>query len=170
MSRLDPGRLAACYVALWVAHDVADHVIQTDEQATHKAAGGGFAFWGGAMIGHLAGYGATQAVALTVLRAAGIPLSRRRIAAGLALSIATHGFLDRRWPVVALLKATGSPLFADPIIGTTPVHVRQSATATVLVGATTAQRLPLHGTYLADQALHHLFVAAAAAIVAGGSR
>jgi hypothetical protein len=127
--------LSAVFVALFAAHHLGDHVIQTDHQAATKALPGrrGWA----AMAGHLATYHAAAVVALILLALAGVPLTVAGCAAGLALSAVTHGFLDRRWPVQWILRATGSPRFAE---------------------STT----PLHGGYLADQSLHIacLFVSA----------
>lgn len=37
--------------------------------------------------------------------------------AGFAVSWVSHGFIDRRWPVRALLRATGSPAFAEQMWG-----------------------------------------------------
>lgn len=158
---LDPGRFAAILGALWAAHDLADHVVQTDHQAATKAHD-----WRG-MAGHVGSYTATQAVALGALRAAGVRLRPRSALAGLAVSAASHAFLDRRWPVVALLERTGSARFAHPV-------VRTEADVREVLGARPQADgrgpLPLHGPYLADQALHHVCVALAAAVVAGGER
>lgn len=126
---------AAVFVALFAAHHLGDHVLQTDQQAANKALPGR----GGwkAMAGHLATYHLCAAAALGALALIDVPLTVAGCAAGLAFSAATHGLLDRRWPVQWILRATGSPRFAE---------------------STT----PLHGGYLADQSLHVacLFVAA----------
>lgn len=93
---------------LLVGHSLGDHVAQTDRQATHKAAPGG-AGWR-ALAGHLLTYHLTVTAALlltcAVLR---LPLSATGVTAGIAFSAVTHGLLDRRWPVRAVLRATGSP-------------------------------------------------------------
>ncbi len=123
---------------LLVAHNVADHVVQTDRQAARKASD-----WA-AMAGHVGSYTATCAAALAAVGAAtGVHPSWRRSVVGLAFSAATHAVLDRRWPVVRALELTGSPGFAK----------------------TTA---PLHGPYLADQALHHGCLLVSALLIAGG--
>lgn len=130
------GRFGAVLATLWAAHDLADHVLQTDHQAAHKA-GPGRAGWR-AMAGHVATYHAAQVAALAVTdRALGLGLRPGRVAVAVALSASTHAFLDRRWPVRRVLQHTGSPAFADL---TTPIN----------------------GPYVADQALHHtcLWVAA----------
>jgi hypothetical protein len=133
---VNPLRFAVLLPTLYAAHTVADHVVQTDHQAAAKASS-----WQ-AMAGHVGGYQATQAAAvLGVLRATGLRASGRGLLAGMLLSAATHAFLDRRWPVRAVLRATRSPNFADMVT-------------------------PLHGQYLADQALHHGCLLLAAGLMA----
>lgn len=110
---------------LLVAHNVADHVVQTDHQAARKAQS-----WT-AMAGHVGSYQATQLGALlAVSRATSTRLTLRGLLLGGAFSAITHAFLDRRWPVKRALQLTRSPGFAE-------------------------MTTPLHGPYLADQALHH---------------
>jgi hypothetical protein len=117
----------ATLLALLVAHQLGDHVLQTDRQAAGKADG---ARWLWPMVGHLAGYHLAAAVAVVgTCVALGLPLTVRGVGAGLLFSALTHGLLDRRWPVRAILRAIGSPRFAE----------------------TTA---PVCGMYAADQALH----------------
>lgn len=119
---------AVVLIVLFVGHQLGDHVAQTDRQAEGKSAAGRRGWT--AMAGHLAGYHVTVAVLLVTTTALlRLPLSPWGIAAGLAFSVVTHAVLDRRWPVRALLRATGSPNFAEL---TTPVC----------------------GMYAADQALH----------------
>jgi hypothetical protein len=115
-------------VVLLVAHQVGDHVVQTDHQASGKAGSGWPALT--AMAGHIAGYHVI-AVGLLVgtFVVLGLPLTVTGVAAGLAFSAVTHALLDRRWPVTRLLRLLRSPRFAE---ATTPVC----------------------GAYTADQALH----------------
>ncbi|MFC4497896.1 transcriptional regulator [Streptomyces ovatisporus] len=120
----------AVYALLRVAADVADHWIQSDHQARHKAKPG--AEGHKALAGHVASYTATQAVAL----AAGnhlldLGLRPRSMLAALALSGATHYLIDRRWPVRKAAEVSGKGAFYD-------------------LGG------PLGGAYLLDQATHHL--------------
>jgi hypothetical protein len=130
---------AVSLIALLVAHQLGDHVLQTDRQAAGKANGRG---WWWPMTGHLAGYHATAAVVVIGTGAVlGLPLTVRGVAAGLAFSAVTHGLLDRRWPVRAILRAMGSPRFAE----------------------TTA---PICGIYAADQALHKLALLGSALLIA----
>lgn len=122
-------RFAAVYAALTAAHEVGDYWAQQDADAVAKGRPGpeGAA----ACLRHVAGYTATQAVAVAAVnRAFGLRLSWRRAAAGLALSAATHYAADRcagQWadnspsapPVVRLAHASGSSawLTRDPQAG-----------------------------------------------------
>jgi hypothetical protein len=127
-------------VVLLVAHQVGDHVFQTDHQAVHKSDGGGSAAL--AMAGHLASYHTFAAILLVAtFLLLGLPLTVLGAVAGLAFSALTHGLLDRRWPVRWLLRRTGSAKFAE---ATTPVS----------------------GMYAADQALHHLALLVSALLIA----
>jgi len=135
---------AVSLAALFVAHHVGDHVFQTDRQAARKAdpqTYGAGASWR-AMGGHLLGYHATALIILlataAVLR---LPLSVTGVVVALVFSAVTHALLDRRWPVRALLRATGSPMFAEA-------------------------KTPVCGLYAADQALHRLALLVSALLLA----
>jgi hypothetical protein len=146
---------AAVYATLRAAHDLGDHVLQTSDQALGKAATDG---WGRAMAGHVGGYHAAQVAGLLAAdRALGLSLRSSRVALALALSVGTHALLDRRWPVRRLLELTGS---AGPWAEGTHVAAEPGSTAPV----------PLHGPYLADQALHHLVLWLVALVAASGAR
>ena len=147
---LDPERMsrsvvfAVSLVALLVAHQLGDHVFQTDRQAVRKADprryGRGAA--ARAMAGHLVGYHLTALVVLVgTALALRLPLHVPGVAAGLIVSAVTHGLLDLRWPVRALLRTIGAPRFAE---ATTPVF----------------------GLYAADQALHRLALLISALVIA----
>lgn len=126
----------AVYALLRIAADVADHWVQSDHQAQHKAKPGleGHV----ALAGHVASYTATQAAALLIgNRALGLGLRGRNMAAALALSGATHYLIDRRWPVRRMAEAADKGAFYQ-------------------LGG------PLGGAYLLDQATHHLCEGAAA--------
>lgn len=135
-----PARVGDVIAALYVGHQIGDHIAQTDHQAANKA-GKGCEGWQ-AMAGHVASYTACQAVALLALRATGVRVSPIRAVLGLAVSAGTHALIDRRWPVQRLLHATGSPGFADLADG------------------------GMNGPYLADQALHVGCLFAAALVTA----
>lgn len=129
---------AATLGALMTAHEVADHLVQTDRQAAGKARPSG---WAAPMAGHVGSYTAVQVAALVALRAVGVRPSWRRSLAAVAWSAGTHAFIDRRWPVTKLLEATGSPGFAKLLT-------------------------PICGPYQADQALHHAALAVSALLLA----
>lgn len=134
------GNAAVAYAALRTAAHVADMWLQTDHQATHKAGDGLRGHR--AMAGHVASYAGAQTVALVAAnRLLGMNLKPSRIAAAVALSGATHYFIDRRWPVRKLAAATGKQNFYD-------------------LGG------PLGGGFHLDQSAHHLFEAVAAVVAA----
>jgi hypothetical protein len=125
-----PVVFAVALVVLNAAHQVGDHVLQTDHQAARKAEPG----WVGlrAMAGHLLTYHlAAAALLIGTFAALGLPLSVAGLLAALACSAFTHGLLDRRWPVRAMLRAVRAPKFAEAI-------------------------RPVCGMYQADQAWHRL--------------
>jgi phosphate/sulfate permease len=127
-------------LALFVAHQVGDHVLQTDRQAATKTDRGQRGLRG--MLGHLAVYHLTAAgLLITTASVLGLPLSATGLVAGLAFSALTHALLDRRWPVRVILRATHAPRFAD----------------------TTS---PVCGMYVADQALHQLALLVSALLIA----
>jgi hypothetical protein len=133
---------AAAFAALYAGHMVGDHIVQTDWQAANKAGKGRTARR--AMIGHLAGYYYCQAIALAaVYLATGAPIAGWTGFVGLVFSVASHGLIDRRWPVRWLLEHTGSGPFSRLASG------------------------GINGMYLGDQALHIgcLFISA---LIIGG--
>jgi len=152
---MDAGRFAAALGVLAAAHDLADHLVQTDHQAAHKPHD-----WA-AMAGHVGSYTLTQAVALGGLHAVGVNLRPGRVLVGLAFSAATHAILDRRWPVARLLEATGSAGFAVSGVAEQNVAVRDG------VAVVPGFAAPVSGLHVADQALHHVCITLAAAVVAG---
>ena len=101
---------------LLAAHLVGDAVVQTDWQAQHKVWDRSTdrrehrALWRTswkADTQHCLGYHLTQvAFVLPVWRSGWL-------LAVVALSWATHAFIDRRWPVKALLRSTRSPAWAE---------------------------------------------------------
>jgi hypothetical protein len=139
--KIDPLTFAVTLGTIWAAHDLADHVVQTDHQAGSKA-DRELHVWAPAMAGHIGGYQFTQAVALAItLRATELKPSWSALITGSLISAASHAFLDRRWPVRAILRRTGSPEFAQ-------------------------MTTPICGVYQADQALHHSCLWVAALVMA----
>lgn len=126
--------------ALMVAHQLGDHVLQTDRQALGKTGRGAAAVL--AMLGHLLSYHAAAAGLLAATFAAlDLPLPLAGVGAGLGFSALTHAALDRRRLVRAILRRTGAPRFAE---ATTPVN----------------------GMYAADQALHQAALLVSALLIA----
>lgn len=159
--RVDPLRFAVLFPALWAAHAVGDHVVQTDAQAAGKPES-----WG-AMARHVGGYQATQLGAvIAIAKSTGLRLAPGPLAVGSIFSTVTHAFLDRRWPVTGLLRRTGSGRFARGTVVVPPVIVRPGAIHDELWTTDNEVPLPLHGTYLADQALHTACLLVSAALMA----
>ncbi|KXK58140.1 hypothetical protein AWW66_31525 [Micromonospora rosaria] len=141
---------AAVFVALFVAHQVADHWIQTQHQADCKGRPG----WPGriACAAHVTTYTLTALVALAALAlSTDLDVSPGNIAAGLAISAVTHYIADRRTPLKRLADLCGSTKFYalgiprpgrddNPSLGT--------------------------GSYALDQSFHYLFLFVAALVIA----
>jgi len=89
---------AAAFIALYAAHQVADHWVQTEHQACTKGNPG----WAGrlACAGHVATYTITAGVFLSIAAAVlDVPLHPARTITALAVSAATHYLADRRTPL-----------------------------------------------------------------------
>ncbi|HEX6873130.1 MAG TPA: DUF3307 domain-containing protein [Micromonosporaceae bacterium] len=131
---------AVSLLCLLIAHQLGDHVLQTDRQAARKATGSRRAV--PAMLGHLASYHAAATVVLVgVASTLRLSLTVLGVVAGLAFSAGTHALLDLRWPVRMVLRATGASGFADAVS-------------------------PVCGMYAADQALHQLCLLVSALLIA----
>jgi hypothetical protein len=104
---------ATAFVALFVAHQVADHWIQTQHQADHKGQPG----WPGrrACLGHVTTYTLTQTAALAIATTAtGSTAEPWRFAAALLISATTHYVADRRTPLRRMAQALRkSPAWLD---------------------------------------------------------
>ena len=143
MSATDPGAVAAVFAALFAAHQVADHWIQTQHQADTKGCAG----WRGriACAAHVATYTVTALVAVLALAwRTDLDASPAALAAGLVVSAVTHYIADRRAPLRAIADRTGAGQFYRVNGG------------------------GMNGAYLLDQSWHigWLFVAA---LVIGGA-
>lgn len=127
MTSIDQLVTLATFGSVWavlsVGHNLADHVIgQTDHQAGNKAAPSPAEVadgvsprrgWG-ACLAHVAQYHVVMAVILGLAWAVlPLQLSWSGLVAGLAVSVLTHAFFDRRWPVRWLLEHIGSKGFAE---------------------------------------------------------
>lgn len=140
---------AAVFAALYAAHALADHWIQTGRQAMTKGLPG----WPGrrACAAHVATLTATMAAALGALVAAGAHLAPWPLVVGLAVNAVTHYWADRRTTLARLAAALGKAEFYrlgaprpgrddNPTLGT--------------------------GAYALDQAWHMAWLFAAALIIA----
>ncbi|GIJ07296.1 DUF3307 domain-containing protein [Micromonospora andamanensis] len=101
---------AAVFVALYVAHQVGDHWVQTQRQADCKGQPG----WPGriACVAHVVTYTATALLALLFLTAGtGLRLDPSGVAVGLGISAVTHYIADRRTPLRWIADRTGAGRF-----------------------------------------------------------
>ncbi|MFY1582882.1 transcriptional regulator [Micromonospora sp. WMMD734] len=97
---------AAAFAALYAAHQVADHWVQTQPQADRKGLPG----WAGriACVAHVASYTLTAVVALALVAAAtGWRPNLLAVAAGLTVSAVSHYAADRRTPLRRLADLLG---------------------------------------------------------------
>ncbi|MFE7874598.1 transcriptional regulator [Micromonospora humida] len=97
---------AAAFAALYAAHQVADHWVQTQHQSNHK----GLPDWRGriACAAHVARYTLTAVVALAVVAAVtGWRPGLLPAVVGLAVSAVSHYAADRRTPLRRLADLLG---------------------------------------------------------------
>jgi uncharacterized MAPEG superfamily protein len=147
---------AVAFVALYAAHEVADHWVQTHHQSMAKGLPG----WRGraACARHVASYTVTQVLALLATAAVtGARSSLLAVAAGVALSALSHYWADRKTTLAALagcLRRFGKDGFYR--LGMPrPGHDDNPSLGT--------------GAYALDQSFHVLFLFAAALVIAGGA-
>lgn len=111
------------FALLLAGHLLGDWVVQTDWQAANKAPIAGMRgshnprarglWWTGIRANqmHCLTYHLTMAAIV-------VPFWHTwGTVAAFAVSWASHGFIDRRWPVRWLLRRTGSPAFAEQLWG-----------------------------------------------------
>jgi hypothetical protein len=136
---------------LVVAHDVADHWVQTEYQARTKGLPG----WEGrrACAAHVATYTASTAATVGALKGVlGLPITFRGFLAGQLVSAVTHYWADRRFTLAWLCEVSGKGGFYrlgapreghddNPTLGT--------------------------GAYALDQSWHRFWLLIAALITAG---
>lgn len=94
---------------LLAGHFIGDWIVQTDWQASNKMSN-----WK-ANQDHMAGYHLTLMLALLVAWHDGTHLWPALVI--LAVSWLTHSIIDRRWPVVWLMRHTGSKPFSQTTFG-----------------------------------------------------
>jgi hypothetical protein len=122
---------AIVFLVLLTGHLLGDWVAQDDWAATNKTHS-----WA-ALGAHVARYHLIMGLLLL------LPILRDGWPAGnavvvLIVSAATHAFIDRRWPVRALMRAVGSPGFATVewgvIAADQALHLSILAMLAVLLG------------------------------------
>ncbi|MFI5931267.1 DUF3307 domain-containing protein [Actinoplanes sp. NPDC051494] len=144
--------IGTIFAALYAAHQVADHHVQTDCQARDKGKPGRDGQL--ACLRHVASYTATAVVALAATAAVtGARPQLGRVAAGLALSAVTHYVIDRRKPLRRFAELTGHAGFYQ-LGAPRPEHDDNPSLGT--------------GAYALDQSAHVGFLFAAALIIGGG--
>lgn len=137
------------FVTLYVAHMVADHWLQNDWMSRRKGEPG----WAGRLVCalHVTIYTAASAALLASVAAyLHVDLDGQAIAAGLAVSAATHYFADRREPLRRLAALCGRSEFYS-------------------FGAPKRGHGPCMGTgaYVLDQSFHIFWLLIASVIIAG---
>ncbi|MEV6535930.1 transcriptional regulator [Streptomyces sp. NPDC051639] len=148
---------AAVFVALYVAHSVGDHWVQTSHQAAEKGRPG----WVGRLADarHVLGLTITKGIALAaVVLVLDIPVTVTGLVAGLGVDAVTHWWADRRTTLAWLAKVTGKTEFLS--LGT-PAHPAHPVTADGRYAPTLGT-----GAYALDQSFHHLFLGIAALFIA----
>lgn len=107
----DPGTFAAVFVALYAAHEVGDHWVQTHHQACGKDAAGSR---GRVLCArHVASLTLTKGLFLAaVIAVTGLTLSLWAAAAGLLVDAVSHYWADRRVTLRALAERLGKAEFA----------------------------------------------------------
>ncbi|MEV5942655.1 transcriptional regulator [Streptomyces sp. NPDC051994] len=141
---------AAVFVALYVAHSVGDHWVQSSHQSVNKGRPG----WVGRLADarHVATLTLTKvALLLPVALLLDLRLSVPGVAVGLGVDAVSHWWADRRSTLAWLAKVTGKGEFyrlgaPRPGMGDNPS-----------IGT---------GAYALDQSFHHLWLLIAALIIA----
>ncbi|MFF4249498.1 transcriptional regulator [Streptomyces sp. NPDC001822] len=155
---------AAVFIALYIAHSVGDHWVQTSHQAAHKGENDrtpGQSSRAGriACTLHVIGLTVTKGIALTaVVLVLDLPVTVTGVVAGLGIDAATHWWADRRSTLARLAKAVGLSDFYS--LGT-PAHPAHPVTAESGYAPTLGT-----GAYALDQSFHHLFLGVAALLIA----
>ncbi|MFF8430890.1 transcriptional regulator [Streptomyces sp. NPDC016566] len=147
---MDAATFAAVFVALYVAHSVGDHWVQTSHQSAHKGRPG----WVGRLADarHVATLTATKVVVLLpVVWVLGLRLSVLGTGLGLGVDAVTHWWADRRTTLAWLAKVTGKGQFYR--LGTP----RAGRDDNPHIGT---------GAYALDQSFHHLWLLVAALVIA----
>ncbi|MFE4660922.1 transcriptional regulator [Streptomyces hydrogenans] len=148
---------AAVFAALWIAHSIGDHWVQSSCQAATKGLPG----WPGraACARHVLGLTLTKgAVLAPVALLLDLPLSAAGLSLGLGLDAVSHYWADRRSTLAALARVCGKGEFYS--LGT-PNHPAHPVTAEGAYAPTLGT-----GAYSLDQSWHVLWLGIAALIIA----
>jgi hypothetical protein len=153
---MDAATFAAVFVALYVAHSVGDHWVQTSHQSADKGKPG----WTGRLAAarHVATLTVTKlALLLPVAFLLGLDLSVLGLAVGLGVDAVTHWWADRRSTLARLAKAVGLADFYSLGTGAHSLHpVTAEGKPAAHLGT---------GAYALDQSFHHLWLLVAALLV-----
>lgn len=147
---------AAVFAALYVAHSVGDHWVQTSRQSADKGRPG----WVGRLADtrHIVGLTATKAIVLTLVAVVlGLHLTPLGLVVGFTVDAASHWWADRRTTLAALARLTGKTEFYR--LGT-----GSHALAPVTAEGKPAAHLGT-GAYALDQSFHHLWLLVAALLI-----
>ena len=148
---------AATFAALYVAHSVGDHWVQSSCQAATKGLPG----WTGRLAcgRHVLGLTLTKAVVLVpVVLVLGLPVTALGLVLGLGADAVSHYWADRRTTLKRLADRCGKAEFYS--LGT-PAHPGHPATATGEYAPTLGT-----GAYALDQSWHMLWLLIAALVIA----
>lgn len=148
---------AAVFAALYIAHSVGDHWVQSSCQAATKGQAG----WAGRLAcgRHILGLTLTKVLVLApVVLVLSLPLTALGLGIGLGIDATTHYWADRRTTLARLADRCGKGEFYA--LGT-PAHAAAPA-------STDGGYAPTLGTgaYALDQSWHILWLGIAALIIA----
>lgn len=153
----DTAAFAAVFIALFVAHSVGDHWLQSSCQADDKGKPG----WVGrlACTRHVLGLTLTKAAVLAVVvLLLDLPVTAAGLTIGLALDAVTHWWADRRTTLAWLARVTGKAEFYSLGTGAHPKHpITAKGKPAAHLGT---------GAYALDQSFHYLWLLVAVLIIA----
>ncbi|CAL9327232.1 transcriptional regulator [Streptomyces sp. SudanB182_2057] len=147
----------AVFAALFIAHSVGDHWVQTHGQAKDKGMPG----WPGRLAcgRHVLTLTLTKLLVLVpVVVALDLPVTGPGLAAGLGLDAASHYWADRRTTLAALARRCRRGEFLA--LGTS-AHPEHPVTADGTYAPTLGT-----GAYALDQSWHHLWLGITALLIA----
>ncbi|MFD5588777.1 transcriptional regulator [Streptomyces sp. NPDC127063] len=148
---------AAVFIALYVAHSVGDHWVQSSCQAEDKGLPG----WRGRLAcgRHILGLTLTKALLLApVLLVLNLPVTAPGLLLGLGIDAGTHYWADRRTTLKWLADRCRKTEFYS--LGT-PTHAKHPVTAKGEYAPTIGT-----GAYALDQSWHVLWLFVAALLIA----